>query len=86
VNFLIHEGQRAVTTVRDAIDNAIYIYMMSFNILGDTFNTWFSSRHSSLDEVGGAQCLDDAIEKDDCIYHARQWHDSGSDNAGSSTS
>jgi len=50
----------------------LYIYMMSFNILGGTFNTWFSSRHSSLDEVGGAQCLDDAIEKDDCIYHARQ--------------
>ena len=46
--------------------------MMSFNILSDTFNTWFSSRHSSLDEVGGAKYLDDAIEKDDCIYHARQ--------------
>ncbi|KAJ6990478.1 hypothetical protein NC653_018897 [Populus alba x Populus x berolinensis] len=51
INFLIHEGWGAVTTIRDAIN---------------TFNIWFSSCHCSLDEVGEAQRLDNAIEKN---YH-----------------
>jgi len=65
VNFLIYEGQRAITTVCDAIDD----------VVRDIFNTWFSSCHSSLDEVGGAQCLDDAIEENDCIYRAMHDND-----------
>lgn len=29
----------------------------------DAFNTWFSSCHSSLYEVGEVQCLENAIEE-----------------------
>jgi hypothetical protein len=65
-----------MTAVCDATDN----------VVRDAFNTWFSSCCSSLDEVREAQRLDNALEEDDHVYHARRWHARGSDGAGSSTS
>jgi hypothetical protein len=41
---------------------------------------------SSLDEVEEAQRLDNAVEKDDNVYHALWQHTGGSDDAGPSTS
>jgi hypothetical protein len=65
-----------MTAVCDATDN----------VVRDAFNTWFSSCCSSLDEVREAQCLDNALEEDDHVYHVQWWHARGSDGAGSSTS
>ena len=45
------------------------------------FNTWFSSCCYSLVEVSEAQHLDNAIEEEDHVYHARR-HALGSDGAG----
>jgi hypothetical protein len=51
----------------------------------DAFNTWFSSCHSSLYEVGEVQCLENAKEEVNVVYHAWRWHARGSDDVGSST-
>jgi hypothetical protein len=59
--FLIHVDWRVVVTTRDATDNIVH----------DAFNTWFSSFCSSFNEVGEAQCLDNAMEKDEVVYHSR---------------
>jgi hypothetical protein len=72
VNFLIREGRRATVTIRYATDN----------IVRGAFNTWFSSCRYSLEEVREAQHLDNAIEEDDHVYHARRRHARDSDDAG----
>jgi len=50
-----------MTAVCDATDN----------VVRDAFNNWFSSCCSSLDEVREAQCLDNALEEDDHVYHVQ---------------
>lgn len=62
VNFLIHEGWSVGTIVYDVTDDVVH----------DNFNTQFSSCRSSFDEVGEAQCLDNVIEEDRVVYHARR--------------
>ena len=60
MNFLICKGLRAMTTIRDATDS----------IMRGAFNTWFSLRRSSIDEVRKAWPLDNIIKEDDRVYHA----------------
>jgi hypothetical protein len=57
VNVLIHEDWRAAVAVRNATDDVVC----------DAFNTRFSLCHFSLDEIGEAQHLDNAIEKDEVV-------------------
>ncbi|KAG6789838.1 hypothetical protein POTOM_005967 [Populus tomentosa] len=57
VNFLIHKGQRVLVVVHDATNDIVH----------DTFNIWFSLCCSSLDVVEEAQCLDNAIKKDEVV-------------------
>jgi hypothetical protein len=72
MNFLIREGRRATVTIRYVTDNIVH----------GAFDTWFSSCCYSLEEVREAQHLDNAIEEDDHVYHARRRHACGSDGVG----
>jgi hypothetical protein len=60
VNVLIHEDWRAAIAVRNATDDVVC----------DAFNTRFLLCYFSLDEIGEAQHLDNAIEKDEVVYDA----------------
>jgi hypothetical protein len=62
VNLLIGDGWSVGTVVYDVTDD----------VVRDKFNTRFSSCHSSFDEVGEAQCLDNVIEEDKVVYHAHR--------------
>jgi len=72
VNVLIYKGQSTVTANCDAIDNA----------MRDAFNICLSSCCFSLEEVGEAQRLDNAMEDDEVVYHAQWRYARGYDDAG----
>jgi len=55
------EGRRVVVAVRDTTDDVMH----------NTFNTWFFLCCSSLDDVGEAERLDNAIEDNEVVYHTR---------------
>jgi len=59
VKFLIDKSRRVTTAVHDATYDEVH----------DVFNIWFLLCHSSLDEVGETQRLDNAIEEDEVVYH-----------------
>jgi hypothetical protein len=50
-----------VVAVRDTTDDVMH----------NTFNTWFFLCCSSLDDVGEAERLDNAIEDNEVVYHTR---------------